>query len=103
RRRSRCADCRRELHEGYLYPVSCGFGSRSWEVEECVFRGSLHVLKWNLRREKRGTLTNVGARQDQGGSWKAKRGPCGKLSASGARRGGVVGVTKVDDTTVSRS
>lgn len=68
---------------GYVCLVSGGSGSRSWEGEGCVFRGSLHALRWYPRGEKkRGTLTEVGARQDQGGSWEAKRGPRGNLSGS---------------------
>lgn len=66
---------------GYVCPVSDGSGSWSWKGEGCVFRGPLHVLRWYPRGEtKRGTLAEAGARQHQGGSWKAKRGPRGYLS-----------------------
>ena len=68
---------------GWLWkPIVGSRGMRVPRVATCAEMESL--------TKKRGTLTDVIARQDQGGSWKAKRGPRGNLSASGVRCGGVV-------------
>lgn len=88
----------------YVYPVSGGSESRSWEGEECVSLGSLHVLRWNPRREK-----NVArGRRRERDRIKGDPGRRSGVSAGiylrpGVRCGGVRDVTKVDDSTVCRS